>query len=129
MGIHKSCITVYHSQGDGLVERKNRTLQDIISSFVSQHRDDWDLWIDIAVYAYNTSPQESTGFSPFELVFGHPARLPLEQTLGLPLRNPSSQSEYAEALRKALSNIHRVAKNISIRYDSSNRAGMTPKVT
>ena len=69
MGIHKSRTTAYHPQVDGLVERQNRTLQDILSSFVSQHRDDWDLWIDIAVYAYNTSPQESTGFSPFELVF------------------------------------------------------------
>ena len=89
MGIHKSRTTAYHPQGDGLVERQNRTLQDILSSFVSQQKDDWELWIDIAVDAYNTSPQESTGFSPFELVFGHQARLPIEQTMGLPLKNPS----------------------------------------
>ena len=110
MGIHKSRTTAYHPQGDGLVERQNRTLQDILSSFVSQHEDDWDLWIDISVYAYNTSPQKSTGFSPFELVFGHHARLPIEQALGLPLKNPSLQSEYARDLRKALSNVQRAAE-------------------
>ena len=110
MGIHKSRTTAYHPQGDGLVERQNRTLQDILSSFVSEHKDDWDLWIDIAVYAYNTSPQESTGFSPFELVFGHPARLPIEHTLGVPLKNPSLQSEYARDLRKALSSVKGAAE-------------------
>ena len=97
MGIHNSRTTAYHPQDDDLVERQNYTLKDILSSFVSQHKDDWDLWIDIAWHAYNNSPQESTGFSHFELVFGHPARLPLEQTLGLPLRNFSSQSEYADS--------------------------------
>eukprot|EP00794_Sanderia_malayensis_P015550 gene15550-biopygen13260 len=101
MGIHKSRTTAYHPQGDGLVERQNCTLQNILSSFASQHRDDWDLWIDITVYAYNTSPQESTGFSPYELMFGHQARFPLQQTLEIPLKNPSSQSEYASSLRKA----------------------------
>ena len=110
MGIHKSRTTAYHPQGDGLVERQNHTLRDILSSFVSEHKDDWDLWIDIAVYAYNTSPQESTGFSPFELVFGHPARLPIEHTLGVPLKNPSLQSEYAKDLRKALCSVKGAAE-------------------
>ena len=136
MGIHKSRTTAYHPQGDGLVERQNRTLQDILSSFVSQQKDDWDLWIDIAVYAYNTSPQESTGVSPFELVFGHQARLPIEQALGLPLKNPSLQSEYARDLRKALSNVQRAAeehlskvrRHQQIQYDSQSRREWIPFV-
>ena len=56
------------------------------------------------------SPQGSTGFSPFEVVFGHPARLPFEQALIIPLQNPSLQSEYARNLRTNLSNIQREAK-------------------
>jgi len=136
MGIHKSRTTAYHPQGDGLVERQNRTLQDILSSFVSQHKDDWDLWIDIAVYAYNTSPQESTGFSPFELVFGHQARLPIEQTMGLPLKNPSLQSEYARDLRKALSSVQgaaeehlsKVRRLQQFQYDSQSRRDWVPFV-
>ena len=62
------------------------------------------------VYVYNTSPQDSTGFSPFELVFGHPARLPIEHTLGLPLKNPSLQSEYARDLTKPLSSVKGAAE-------------------
>ena len=81
MGVHKSRTSAYHPQGDGQVERHNRTIQDILASYVSQHKDDWDLWADLAVYAYNTSIHTATGFSPYELVFGRVARTPIELQL------------------------------------------------
>ena len=43
IGIHRTRTTTYHPQCDGLVERKNRTVQDILSAYVSDHQDDWDL--------------------------------------------------------------------------------------
>ena len=82
MGVKKSRTTAYHPQGDGLVERQNRTLQEILSNFVSENHHDWDQWVDQAVFAYNTSAHESTGLSPYELVFGHPPRMPIEVELG-----------------------------------------------
>ena len=88
MGIHKSRTTAYHRQCDGLVQRKNRTIQGILSTFVSEHPGDWDNWVSLAVYAYNTSTHESTGYSPYEMVFGRDARTPLEVDLGLTLKKP-----------------------------------------
>ena len=102
MGLKKTRTTAYHPQCDGQVERQNRTLQNIDTAFVSQHSIDWDEWLDQAVFAYNTSVHESTGISPYELVFGRPARMPIEVELGVPLQNPSSQSDYAQSLRKAI---------------------------
>ena len=110
MGIRKSRTTAYHPQCDGLVERQNRTLQDVLSAYVSSHRDDWDLWVDLAVYSYNTSRHESTGFSPYELVFGRIARTPLEVDLGLPLKDPQTQSEYSDTLRKQLYSLKQTAQ-------------------
>lgn len=110
MGVHKSRTTAYHHQRDGLVERQNRTLQDNISSFVSAYQDDWDNWVSLAVYAYNTSCHESTGFSPYELVFGRVARKPLELDLDIPLKNPSSQSELVQSVRNALHSIKSTAQ-------------------
>ena len=95
MGVKKTRTTGYRPQGDGLVERQNRTLQEIIANFVSIHGNDWDQWLDQAVFAYNTSIHESTGMSPYQLVFGRPARMPMEVELSVPLRNPSSQSDYS----------------------------------
>ena len=98
------------AQCDGQVERQNRTLQDMLSAFVSQNRDDWNLWVDLAVYAYNTSSHESTGYSPYELVFGRVARTPIEVDLGLPLKHPISPTEYSESVRKHLRSVQEVAQ-------------------
>eukprot|EP00794_Sanderia_malayensis_P015652 gene15652-biopygen13346 len=122
LGIKKSQTTAYHPQGDGLVERQNRTLQEIISSFVSEHTVDWDLWIDQAVFAYNTSTQESTGLSPYELVFGHPARMPIEVELSVPLQNANSQSDYSRSLRKAIQISNQLAqKNLQLARNRQSR--------
>ena len=64
MGVHKSRTSAYHPQCDGLVERQNRTLQDMLTSYVSKHQHDWDRWVDLVAYAYNTSTHASTGYSP-----------------------------------------------------------------
>ena len=105
MGTHKSRTTAYHPQCDGLVERQNRTIQGILASFVSDHPHDWDKWVSLAVFAYNTACHESTGFSPYEMFFGRMARTPLELDLDLPLLNPRSQSEHAQSVRKSLQSI------------------------
>lgn len=111
MGIHKSRTTAYHPQCDGQVERQNRTLQEMLAAFVSAHKDDWDEWVSLVVYAYNTVSHESTGFSPYELVFGRDARSPLELDLDIPLKNPCSQSEYSQAIRQTLRNIKQLAQS------------------
>ena len=98
MGTHKSRTSAYHPLCDGLVERQNRTIQDMLSAFVPQHRDHWDTWVSVIAYAYNTSTNEATGFSPYELVFGRTASTPIETHLDIPLKNPCSHSEYLQSV-------------------------------
>ena len=71
-------------RGDGQVEQQNRTLKGMLSAFVSKHTDDWDLCLDPVTYAYNSSRQESTGVSPYEVVFGRLPWMRLDLELGLP---------------------------------------------
>ena len=78
IGITKTRITAYHPQCDGQTERQNRTLQHMLTSFVSSRKDDWDLWLDSVTFAYNTSRHDVLGVSPYEVVFGRDPRLPLE---------------------------------------------------
>lgn len=110
MGIDKRRTTAYHPQCDGLVERQNRTLQNMLAAFASKREGDWDLWLDSVVYAYNTSAHESLGMSPYEIVFGRTPRLPLELELGLPLANPMTQTEYAHTVRNVLKDVHTIAR-------------------
>jgi len=56
------------------------------------------------------APEESTGVSPYEVVFGRLPRMPLELELGLPLSNPSTVSEYVQSARNALQDIRQLAR-------------------
>ena len=124
MGIHKSRTSAYHPQCDGLVERQNRTLQDMLASYVSEHQHDWDRWVDLVAYAYNTSTHASTGCSPYEMVFGRLARTPLELDLGLPLKNPCNQHEYSALIRRNLQAVADVAReNLARSRNKYSQAG------
>ena len=62
----------YHPQTDGLVERF------IKSKLVGDEGKDWDRLLPYLLFAYREVPQASTGFSPFELVYGWQVQGPLD---------------------------------------------------
>ena len=111
MGIAKTRTSAYHPQCDGQVERQNRTLQDMLSKFVSNHADDWDQWLDPVVFAYNTSRHDSTGYSPHEMIFGRTPRMPFELEIGMPLSSPAQNTEYIHSTRRTLQDIHNIARS------------------
>eukprot|EP00731_Ephydatia_muelleri_P036344 Em0239g5a len=77
-GVKKSRTTAYHPQGDGMVERFNRTLLQLLRAYVDQ-QNEWETYLPLALYAYRTSTHTSTSVSPFELMFG---RQPKDHTEG-----------------------------------------------
>ena len=68
----------YHPQSGGLVERFNQTLKGMLRKAPYQEGKDWDRLIPFLLFAYREVPQESTGFSPFELLYGRDVRGPLD---------------------------------------------------
>jgi hypothetical protein len=62
--IDKTRTTAFRPQSDGLVERFNRTLEDILSKYVSQNQKDWDEQLPWALMAYRSSEHDTTKFSP-----------------------------------------------------------------
>ena len=80
--IHKSRTTPYHPQGDGLVERFNRTLLDMFSTSIKGHQGTWGDHLRAICMAYNTSVQPTTGYTPFYLMFDRQARIPVDVMFG-----------------------------------------------
>lgn len=74
--------TAYHPQCNGLVERFNHTFAEMLSMYLSSCHNNWDEVVDFVVFAYNNSRQESTGATPFHLLYGREAVLPIDVTLG-----------------------------------------------
>lgn len=75
MKIHPIRTTPYHPQTDGLVERFHKTLKSVLRRLVKQEGRDC---IPYAMFAYREVPQTTTGFSPFELLYGREVRGPLD---------------------------------------------------
>ena len=70
--------TPYHPQTDGLVERFNGTLKAMLRKVAAEEGRDWDRLLPYLLFAYREVPQASTGFSPFELLYGRNVRGPLD---------------------------------------------------
>ncbi|XP_076464736.1 uncharacterized protein LOC143296595 [Babylonia areolata] len=70
--------TPYHAQCNGLVERFNATLKTMLRRLSHERPRAWDRWIPALLFAYREVPQESTGYSPFELLYGRTVRGPMQ---------------------------------------------------
>ena len=73
--------SAYHPQSNGLDERLNQTLTRALVKFVNDNQDDWDAHIKSILFAYRTSKNDSTKFTPFELMFGRASVLPIEMEI------------------------------------------------
>jgi hypothetical protein len=111
-GVRQSNTVAYHPQGNGLVERMNRTLQAVIATKQNEEPDqDWDDLIPIATYAYNVTPQSTTKIPPYSLFFGREARLPvMEEWIKGP--NVKNCGKY-QRLRQIFQDITEKEQNIS----------------
>ena len=66
----KQCLTSgYHPETNGLTERMNKTLMDILAK-IAKDQNRWDEHLKAAVWAYNSSKHSSTGYSPYEMLHG-----------------------------------------------------------
>ena len=82
LGIKQSHTSSYHPQGNGQIERLNRTLEAMLAKVVSDHQRYWDTHLPRVLFAYRTAIHESTGFSPFHVTFGRSPVLPIEVFMG-----------------------------------------------
>lgn len=77
-GVSKSHTTAYHPMGNGITERFNRTLGNMLRSLPLRSMDKWPQQIQTLTFAYNSTVHETTGYAPFQLVFGLVPRLPVD---------------------------------------------------
>ena len=100
--ITNTCIMPYYPQCNGMVQRFNLTLLDMLSTTVGNHQANWQQHIRKLCLAYNSSIHSSTGFSPFLLMFGCQIKLSINLMYGTNQMVSQTTTEYAQSLKQAL---------------------------
>ena len=75
--IKQFTTTPNHPMCNGLTEKFNGTIKSMLKRLCSEQPRQWHRYINPLLFAYREVPQESTGFSPFELLYGRAVRGPM----------------------------------------------------
>lgn len=103
LGIKKLFTTPYHPQSNGLVERSNSTILSTLRSYVDDFGKDWDLHLPSVRFAINTISNTTTNETPYYIVFGKDAPLPIDLTfLHYNESNISDLTSYSQEIIRRL---------------------------
>ena len=111
--IHPIRTSPYHPQTDGLVKRFNGTLKSMLRKTALEGKD-WDKLLPYLLFAYREVPQATTGFSPFELMYGRHVRGPLDilkETWKASKRSGESVISYILTVQQKLAMSELVSEN------------------
>lgn len=100
--------TAYHPQTNGLTERLNKTIADMLSMYVDVQHKTWDQVLPYVTFAYNTAIQETTRFTPFRLVYGREVQTTLDAML--PHDTDASLTSDAEQLTQHAEEARQLAR-------------------
>ena len=77
LGIDRVRTAPYHPETNGVVERMHGTLKPMLRK-ASQLGLDWVTQLPFALFALRSAPNRDSSFSPYQLVYGHRVRTPLD---------------------------------------------------
>ena len=63
------------------LERSHAVLAEFLKQYVNKNKTDWNEYLELSMFSYNTSVHSGTQYTPYELIFGRDARLPLAKPL------------------------------------------------
>ncbi|XP_068233687.1 uncharacterized protein [Palaemon carinicauda] len=78
LGIKHNFASSYHPESQGILERFHSTLKNALTKYCLDHVEEWDKDLTLLLLALRSAPSESLGFSPFQMVYGHIVRGPLD---------------------------------------------------
>lgn len=110
--------TPYHPQSNQ-VERFHRSLSSYLKAYIQNEKEYWSNYLDFALFVYNNTYNSTTGFAPFELIYGRASEIPCEITnQKVPVYN---YDNYAVELRAKLRSMHQLAAENILRRKHANK--------
>jgi transposase InsO family protein len=112
-GIKAATSTAYHPQTDGQTERLNQTLEQYLRHYVNYAQNNWAALLPVAQFAYNATPQEGLGTSPFKATYGYEPKTSL--TPRQAKKTSETAKEKVEKLMQLHQNLQKTAKLVQER--------------
>jgi len=85
VGFKQRFTNPYSPECDGLTERFNKTLAEMLSHYIPETPfTEWDKNLPAVTFAYNSSVKKTTNEVPYFLMFGRPSKLPQDVMFDLP---------------------------------------------
>ncbi|KAJ8369553.1 hypothetical protein SKAU_G00095810 [Synaphobranchus kaupii] len=111
-GVQKSHTTPYHPMGNGCIERFNRTLGNMIRALLPKAKHRWLQMLKALTFSYNATVHETTGYAPFQLMFGRCPRLPIDMMFESVLQDErvAGYDVYVQALKRDLAEAVKIAQ-------------------
>ena len=104
--IRKFRTTAFHPQSTGSLERLYYALGEYLKQYANSQKQ-WDRWISLAMYNYNTNVHEATKHIPYELIFGKIDRIPSNE----PLAPNDKLSNYNDYFINLVTQFHSIQTN------------------
>lgn len=121
LGIKINFVCPYNPQANGRVERWNGSLKAILRKYTDKEQFEWDKHLLKSVFVYNNSHHRSTGYAPYQLLYGRTCRSPL--TIGEPqaIEFEDFDPNRLLARQNALENMNEAALKAKWYYDRKHR--------
>ena len=121
--IKHSRTTPCHPQGNGKVELFNPTLLSMLRTLPESCKSSRHEHVNKVTHAYNCTRNDSTGFSPFYLLFGRHPRLPIDIVFNMSHHSPvNSYSDYVNKWKNAMEEAYAIASRRSRAAGEKNTA-------
>lgn len=134
LSIRRLTTTPYHPMANGLVEKFNGTMKNMLKKLCQEKPKDWDRYLQPLMFAYRETPHLSTGFSPFEMLYGWPVRGLMEAVKELwsdQTATPETRSTYtyvidlrsrlADTCKFTMENLKEAQKKYKDHYDKKTK--------
>ena len=123
MGVKIKNVLPYHPQSNGVCERVNATIINMLASYVQdptkQHL--WADYVTHVIFAYNTAVHSATGYTPYYLVYGREARIASEALVSgshMGARTCKTYPAYVKEIHRNAYQAHQHIENrITLRHD------------
>ena len=116
LNVQHAVSSAYHPESQGALERWHQTLKSMLRKYCIEKEKNWDEGVPFVLFAAREAVQESLGFSPAQLVFGHTPRGPLqvlqEKFLSTETASGTNVLEYVSKFRERLHGANAIARKM-----------------